>query len=114
MESEALVVDPVECVLPEDVQNSRFDKEAVDAHPETVHKGGDCESGDKDGHDCGDKDDESFRSNEIEEEPHDELEESIGIRAKVDHPVGDAREEDGNEDCIMSSCQRLVNVAIRS
>lgn len=98
LEDVGLKVDIASPVPPKDIQNGRIDKEATDAHPQAVRKGGESQGDDEDGENRRHEHDEGFGRDEVEEQPHEEGEEGRGVWAEVTEPVGDDGEEGGDEE----------------
>lgn len=91
------VIDVVKDIFPKHIQHLRADQEAADAHPQPVRERGQSESDDEVGEERGHEHHEGFAGQEVEEEPHDPGEEAAGGGAEVVEPVGDDREDEGDE-----------------
>ena len=93
-----LVVDVVEDVAPKNIQLGGLDKEASDAHPETIGESRDSQSNNEYWERGGDQDDKGFCGEKIEEQPHDPREECLAAWLEVGEPVGNDREENSDDD----------------
>lgn len=107
LEHVGLVVDVAKDVFPKDVEDLVRDEEPADGHPQAVCEGGDGEGDDKVGEEYGDEDDEGFGGEEVKEEPHYPVKECGSCGLEVGEPVGNDREEDGDEEEIRQADEEV-------
>lgn len=98
LEDVGLVIDVVEDVSPEVVENSHGNQETVNAHPETVGKGGDSKSDNEDVENGRDENNQGLGSDEVQEKPSNPLEEAGSARTEVGQPIFDDREDNGDQE----------------